>query len=46
MMRIGGGRPKPVVAVIKDFKLQSLREEVPPLVLYPNKNIQARWASN
>ena len=27
--------PKPVVAVIKDFKLQSLREEVPPLVLLP-----------
>lgn len=37
MIRVGGGRPKPVVGVIKDFKLQSLREEVPPLVLYPNK---------
>lgn len=37
MLRIGGNKPKPVVGVIKDFKLQSLREEVPPLALYPNK---------
>lgn len=39
MLRLGSGKPFPVVGVVKDFKLQSLREEVPPIVLYPNK----RW---
>ncbi|MCW3074562.1 MAG: FtsX-like permease family protein [Flaviaesturariibacter sp.] len=37
LLRVGGGRAKPVVGVVKDFKLQSLREEVPPLVIMPNK---------
>lgn len=39
MLRLGGQQPKPVIGVVKDFKLQSLREEVPPIALFPNK----RW---
>lgn len=39
MLRIGGQQPKPVIGVVKDFKLQSLREEVPPIALFPSK----RW---
>lgn len=39
MLRLGGTEPRPVVGVVKDFKMQSLREEVPPIVLYPNQ----RW---
>ena len=37
MLRIGGSIPKPVTGVVKDFKLQSLHEEVAPIVLMPNK---------
>ncbi len=37
MLRLGGAKPKPVTGVVKDFKLQSLHEEVPPIVLMPNK---------
>ncbi len=37
MLRLGGGVPKPVIGVVKDFKLQSLHEEVPAVVLSPNK---------
>lgn len=37
MLRIGGGNPKPVIGVVKDFKVQSLHEEIPALVLFPNK---------
>ncbi len=37
MLRIGGNKPKPVIGVVQDFKLQSLHEEVPPLVVMPNK---------
>jgi putative ABC transport system permease protein len=39
MLRLGGEEPRPVVGVVKDFKLESLREEIPPLVIFPNK----RW---
>jgi ABC-type antimicrobial peptide transport system permease subunit len=35
MFRIGGGVPKPVVGVVKDFKQQSLRDAVLPIVLLP-----------
>jgi ABC-type antimicrobial peptide transport system permease subunit len=37
MLRVGGGKPKPVVGVVKDFKVASLHEVVPPLVLGPRK---------
>ncbi len=35
MFRLGGGRPLPVVGVVKDFKQQSLRDAVQPIVLMP-----------
>jgi predicted permease len=37
MLRIGGGIPKPVVGVIRDFKQESLRTEVVPIVVRPFK---------
>lgn len=37
MLRLTNGVPKPVIGVVKDFKLQSLRKEVPAVVLSPNK---------
>ena len=37
MLRLGGSVPKPVIGVVKDFKVQSLHEEIPPLALFPNK---------
>lgn len=37
MLRLGGSVPKPVIGVVKDFKLQSLHEEVPAMVLMQNK---------
>ena len=37
MLRMGGQKPKPVIGVVKDFKVQSLHEEVPALVIFPNK---------
>lgn len=39
MLRLGGNRPREVVGVVKDFKQQSLREEIVPIVIFPNK----RW---
>lgn len=39
MLRLGGQIPKPVIGVVKDFKMQSLREEVPPVALFPSQ----RW---
>lgn len=41
LLRIGGGNPKEVIGVVKDFKLQSMREEVPPIALFPNKKYSA-----
>jgi ABC-type antimicrobial peptide transport system permease subunit len=35
MFRIGGGRPMPIVGVVKDFKQQSLRDAVQPIVMMP-----------
>jgi putative ABC transport system permease protein len=37
MFRLGGRRPMPVTAVVKDFKQASLRDEVLPVVISPNK---------
>lgn len=37
MLRIGGGAPKPVIGVVKDFKQASLRTEIAPIVLRPFK---------
>ncbi|MBS1620940.1 MAG: ABC transporter permease [Bacteroidetes bacterium] len=42
MFRLGDGTPKPIIGVAKDFKVQSLREEVPPLVILPSK----RWSGS
>lgn len=39
MLRIGGRKPMPVTGVVKDFKQASLREEIQPIVIFPNK----RW---
>lgn len=39
MFRLGGRRPMPVVGVVKDFKQASLRDEIQPIVISPNK----RW---
>lgn len=39
MLRIGGRKPMPVAGVVKDFKQASLREEIQPIVIFPNK----RW---
>ncbi|HEX7844507.1 MAG TPA: ABC transporter permease [Chitinophagaceae bacterium] len=37
MLRLGGREPKPVIGVVKDFKMQSLREEVVPIAIFPNQ---------
>ena len=37
MLRVGGGKPKPVVGVIRDFKVASLHENIPPIVMGPRK---------
>jgi ABC-type antimicrobial peptide transport system permease subunit len=37
MLRIGGGIPKPVTGVVRDFKQESLRTEVVPIVVRPFK---------
>lgn len=41
LLRMGGGRTKEVIGVVKDFKLQSLREEIPPIALLPNRKFSA-----
>jgi ABC-type antimicrobial peptide transport system permease subunit len=41
MMRLGGNKQMPVVGVVKDFKQQSLRDEIVPIVMGPrNKYYQ------
>jgi ABC-type antimicrobial peptide transport system permease subunit len=40
MLRIGSGKPKPVVGVVRDYKTASLHEEVPPIVMGPRKQFQ------
>ncbi len=37
LLRLGGRKPKAVVGVVKDFKQQSLREVINPIVLLPRK---------
>lgn len=37
VLRIGGGQWKPIVGVVKDFKTNSLREEVKPLTITSNR---------
>ena len=37
LWRMGGGQPRPVVGVVADFKVSSLRQELPPMVLAPRK---------
>jgi ABC-type antimicrobial peptide transport system permease subunit len=37
MLRLGGGTPRPVVGVVADFKVASLRDELPPMVMAPRK---------
>jgi putative ABC transport system permease protein len=37
MLKLGGSRPKPVIGVVKDFKLHSLKQIIPPIVLSPRK---------
>jgi ABC-type antimicrobial peptide transport system permease subunit len=37
MLRLGGGKPKPVIGVMRDFKQESLRTEVTPIVMRPYK---------
>lgn len=50
MLRLGGGKPLPVIGVVKDFKQQSLRDAVVPIAMAPkNKYYQAagiKLASN
>ncbi len=38
LLRIGGQHWLPVVGVVKDFKTNSLREEIKPLTIAPKKN--------
>lgn len=38
-LRMGGGNWKPIVGVIKDFKTNSLREEVKPMTILANKPV-------
>jgi putative ABC transport system permease protein len=38
MLRIGGGQWLPVVGVVKDFKTNSLREDVKPLTIAPRQD--------
>lgn len=42
MLRIGGGTPRPVIGVVKDFHPSSLHDEVPPLVMFPRKKYYSR----
>lgn len=35
MLRLGGSEPKEVVGVVKDFKAQSLKEAISPIVIFP-----------
>jgi putative ABC transport system permease protein len=37
MLRLGGGNPKPVIGVVRDFKQESLRTEIAPIVIRPYK---------
>lgn len=41
LLRLGGGEPREVIGVVKDFKQQSLREEIPPIALFPSKRYAA-----
>jgi predicted permease len=44
-IRLGGhGRWWPIVGVVADFKTNSLRKVVKPIVIYPQKNIEAEVA--
>ncbi|WP_091144946.1 ABC transporter permease [Mucilaginibacter pineti] len=36
-IRLGGGQWKPIVGVVKDFKTNSLRETIKPIVISPSK---------
>jgi len=44
MLRIGGGSWLPVVGVVKDFKTNSLREEVKPLTVAPRRDFYLTMA--
>ena len=44
MLRIGGGTWLPVVGVVKDFKTNSLREEVKPLTITPRRDFYLTMA--
>lgn len=44
MLRIGGGSWLPVVGVVKDFKTNSLREEVKPLTIAPRQDFYLTMA--
>ena len=39
LLRIGGGVWLPITGVVKDFKTNSLREDVKPLTIAPRKNL-------
>ncbi|MEO6303678.1 MAG: ABC transporter permease [Bacteroidia bacterium] len=36
-LRMGGGKWKTICGVVKDFKTNSMRDEIRPMMLYPNK---------
>lgn len=44
MLKLGGRQPKPIVGVVKDFKMQSLREEIPPIAMFPSKRVYQNTA--
>ena len=44
LLRIGGQRWLPIVGVVKDFKTNSLREEIKPLTIASKKNFYFRLA--
>ncbi|MDR6944067.1 ABC transporter permease [Mucilaginibacter pocheonensis] len=41
-IRLGGSAWKPIVGVIKDFKTNSLREAVKPIVIAPSKKLEGQ----
>ncbi|MEO3408464.1 ABC transporter permease [Mucilaginibacter sp. CAU 1740] len=42
MVKLGGGKWKPIVGVVKDFKTNSLRETIKPLVIAPAKGYEGQ----
>jgi len=43
-IRLGDGKWSPIVGVVEDFKTNSLRENVKPIIIYPHKALESEVA--